>query len=182
MDEIWKAIDKYERYMVSNLGRFKNVNSSDILNPRIKGSGYATVSVYNYSGKRTYKLHRLVAIYFIGPAPDARAIVHHKDGDKQNNNVDNLEWTSPKKHVQHHIEVNPKQLAGMIFHNRYFKGKAIIQLSKDGGIAAKYINAADAAKAVGTYETNILEVANQAARGKNITRRTAGGYRWRFAQ
>lgn len=94
MKEIWKDIIGFERiYEVSNYGRVRNVKSGRILSVSKCGGcrGYAGVSL-SKDGKRYGRLvHRLVAEAFI-PRPDGLYEVNHKDEDKTNNRVDNLEW------------------------------------------------------------------------------------------
>lgn len=100
MKEIWKDILEYEgKYQVSNFGEVKNIKTKFILKP-IDSHGYKYVHLCN-SGKRKNKaIHRLVAIAFI-PNPLNRLEVNHKDGNKTNNNVNNLEWCSRKENAVH---------------------------------------------------------------------------------
>lgn len=64
--------------------------------------GYWRVSCYNPVDKRTYTflIHRLVAQEFI-PNPDGKQVVNHKDADKTNNKIENLEWMTAKENGQH---------------------------------------------------------------------------------
>ena len=99
MQEIWKDIEDYEGlYQVSNLGKVKSLpklvnrknNSKYLTNEKILkplSFGYARVILSN----KSYSVHRLVAEAFI-PNPNNLPIINHKDGNKQNNCIDNLEW------------------------------------------------------------------------------------------
>ena len=104
MDEIWKDIEGFEGlYQVSNFGRVKCVEHKcpgrhglrtvkEHLMTQVKGSkGYFYVALSNMDRGRTFTVHRLVAKAFI-PNPENLPCVNHKDEDKFNNNVDNLEW------------------------------------------------------------------------------------------
>ncbi|MEE6721116.1 NUMOD4 domain-containing protein [Limosilactobacillus reuteri] len=94
--ERWKPIEGYEDYyLVSNKGNVKSIRSKKILKPRIGDAGYYYL-VFSVHGKRkTVKIHRLVANAFI-PNPNNLPMINHKDENKLNNNVNNLEWCTPK--------------------------------------------------------------------------------------
>lgn len=96
MEEIWKPIDGFNgRYEISNYGRLKSYaqnKSGKISTGSPDKKGYLTVTLYDNDGKRqTYKVHRLVTGAFI-PNPNNLPQVNHKDENKTNNCVDNLEW------------------------------------------------------------------------------------------
>lgn len=101
MNEIWKDIPQYEGlYQVSNYGRVKNVNTGKIKAQSIAGNGYQRVHLYKCGKDRNEYVHRLVAMAFI-PNPDNLPQVNHKDEDKANNIVDNLEWCSAKYNMNY---------------------------------------------------------------------------------
>lgn len=101
MEEIWKDIEGYEGlYQVSNLGRVKSLNyakqgKEKILKDRISATGYKRVNLSKSGERKTYYVHRLVAETFI-PNPNGYSEVNHKDENKSNNNIDNLEWCTSK--------------------------------------------------------------------------------------
>ena len=98
-NEIWKTIEEFPIYEVSNLGRIKNTKSQKILRPIIK-SGYHHVSLTNSNCRKNCKVHRLVAMAFI-PNPENKSDVNHKDKDKLNNQLSNLEWMTRKENCIH---------------------------------------------------------------------------------
>ena len=89
--EEWKDIN--ENYKVSSKGRIYSEKTKKILKPNKVGKGYLKVDLY-YGGKRIVKLiHRLVAEAFIkNNNPSINTEINHKDNDKTNNNIENLEW------------------------------------------------------------------------------------------
>lgn len=93
MNEIWKDIGGYEGlYQVSNLGRVKRIyaNRERIVNGTIY-FGYRYVVLSKDGVKVSKRVHRLVAEAFL-PNPNNYEVVHHRDQNRQNNCVDNLEW------------------------------------------------------------------------------------------
>ena len=99
MKEIWKDIKGYEGlYQVSNFGRVKS--STKILANRLSKRGYYIVTLYKNAKGVTKTVHRLVAQAFI-PNPDNLPQVNHKDENKLNNRVDNLEWCTAKYNINY---------------------------------------------------------------------------------
>ena len=81
--EIFKKIDGYPNYKVSNHGRVRNDKFNRILKPRITTNGYHKVDLYKNNKAKTHKVHRLVAITFI-PNPDDKPEVDHIDKNRTN--------------------------------------------------------------------------------------------------
>lgn len=110
MTEEWRPIKNYEdRYAVSSFGRVKVL-------PR-KGSriiveiimilenhyrGYKCIQLTNLNGRKKFFIHRLVGDAFL-PNPDMLPVVNHKDLDKHNNNLSNLEWVSFSDNTRHYF-------------------------------------------------------------------------------
>lgn len=104
MEEQWKSIIGYEGwYEVSNLGRIKRVKKEDntyegrILIPKKKR--YIDITLCKNGKAHTHRLHKFVAECFIGPRNGLQ--INHKDGNKHNNIVDNLEYVTAKENSQH---------------------------------------------------------------------------------
>ncbi len=129
MEEIWKDILGYEeKYQVSNYGNIKALSrkvntkgcSVRIIKERIlkiyKGYRYQVV----YLGRRNSKsVHKLVALAFV-PNPHNKPQINHIDGNKQNNNADNLEWCTQSENQLHAYKIGlqkPFSLCGENAHN-----------------------------------------------------------------
>lgn len=95
--EIWKDIKGYEgRYQVSTQGRVYSYLNYKIIKQQLNCHGYYSVILYNKYGKaKRESVHRLVALTFIDN-PNSFPVVNHKDENRTNNNVNNLEWCAHK--------------------------------------------------------------------------------------
>lgn len=96
MEEIWKEVPGFEGlYQVSNYGQIRSTprrgTAGGIMKGHIDKKGYINITLRKDGTQYTQKLHRLIAITFI-PNPNNYPEVNHKDENKQNNRVDNLEW------------------------------------------------------------------------------------------
>ena len=101
MEEIWKLIDGYENYQISNMGCVINTDTNKILKGQNNGKGYLFVTLYDRHHKsKQIMIHRLVATYFI-PNPDNLPQVNHMDEHKHNNRVDNLEWCTSEYNINY---------------------------------------------------------------------------------
>ena len=115
MEEIWKDIKGYEGlYQESNLGRIKRflfvnniiVKKQDkILKNQKHSAGYNIITLTKNSQQKICLVHRLVAEAFLEKI-DGKTYINHKDGNKSNNNVDNLEWCTQKENMQHAVKHN----------------------------------------------------------------------------
>lgn len=107
MNEIWKDIPGYEgRYQVSNTGKVKSMNYRrtgvpGIIAPGNTRDGYQFVTICKADKKRkNYLVHRLVWESFVGPIPEGLQ-VNHKDENKSNNSLENLELMTPKQNINY---------------------------------------------------------------------------------
>ena len=114
----WKQVENYPMYDVSSDGHVRThqrkLRNNSILKPGISKAGYARVVLCNDGTKRNIPVHRIVAEAFI-PNPENKPQVNHKDGNKLNNDVSNLEWCTASENVQHSFDVlgHERQNGGM---------------------------------------------------------------------
>lgn len=186
-NEEWRFVKNFENiYAISNKGRLASNKSKKwiVLSNKNSKGGYLSI-VLRYKGKKTHtRMHRLVYESFVGEIPKGKGNhIHHLNGNKQDNRVENLCFRTAKEHSLIHNKENPSKNEGMIFYNKYIKTKRIVQLDLKGNVLNVFANGAEASNAVGVCARNILQVANKEPYNqKGSVRKQAGGYIWRFAE
>jgi hypothetical protein len=155
-NEIWsQSINGYE---ISDHGRFRNRSTGYILSEGNYSNGYKFYAVK----RKGYLAHRLVALAFI-PNPDNKRCVNHKDGNKSNNHISNLEWMTYSENHKHAYD-NLNRVS-------YWKGRKgklhsssrkVYKLDKDGTVIAEFDSAQQASLSQGYGKRTI----DKAVRGK----------------
>ena len=123
--KIWDVIFGVEcdtKYCVSNKGRVMNEETNLIIKQSVNKYGYKTISLMYNGKKKTYRVNRLVALTFIAN-PDNKQMVDHIDGNKVNNNVNNLRWATNSEN-----QMNNKNTKGYTYNKRAKKYHAQIKL------------------------------------------------------
>lgn len=92
----------YEKFEAATSGHIRNVVTGTVYKEFVNKNGYCQVAVSLGSRKsiKVFKIHRAIAETFI-PNPESKPEVNHKDGNKLNNNVDNLEWMTGSENTKH---------------------------------------------------------------------------------
>lgn len=186
--EIWKDIKNFEDYYeISNLGRVRRkegyVNVDECISPSgfrrvkqrilkldLKKNGYLQVNLHANNKSKQVSVHKLVAIAFIeNDDPENKTQVNHKNCNKQDNRVENLEWVTPEENRKHAKE-----------NNRYFSNRKKRVKCKENGLifessyhAAEYVN--------NTYFNNSKQVKNIANKIRAVCsgkRNIAYGFTW----
>jgi hypothetical protein len=114
-DEIWKVINEFPSYAVSNLGRLKRIvrpksgpgKVGDILKPGM--SPYPQVGLSKDGKSRTHAVHVLVCRAFHGPKPTPKHEVAHWDGDKLNARWDNLRWATSRENADDRVRLGEQR-------------------------------------------------------------------------
>ena len=193
MSEIWKDVEN--GYQVSSLGNVRSLDrehkqkakqGSWSLHP-YKGqnlaqiehrNGYLFVSI---NGKAR-SIHRMVADAFI-PNPEQKPYINHKDGNKKNNTVQNLEWCTAKENSRHAVDNHlvrfstEKHLAAIrenIKRATEANLKRVKQYDQDGRLLNVYSSIKEASEKTNVNPAHIC----QCAKGRH---KTSGGFIWRYA-
>lgn len=154
MEEIWRDIKDYEgMYQVSNLGRVKCLDRIDSAGRKRYGRilklwnsrGYLQVGLSINSKGKKFSVHRLVAQAFI-KNPNNKLEVNHKDEDKTNNRVDNLEWVTSKENsnwgtgIERSAKNRSKRIKVIYRDNTYEYWDSAAEFARDFRIDQRRIN------------------------------------------
>lgn len=160
----WREVKEYTNYEVNQFGEIRHKKRKKVLKPRSNNS-YQYVN-FKINGKNiNFAVHRIVANAFI-PNPNGYTEVNHKDYDKTNNCVDNLEWVSSSQNKQH---------AFLKKENKRSRGKAVNQYTKEGIFIKTFDTITDAAEELGCC---IAAISN-CCLGRT---KTSQGFRWSFVE
>lgn len=190
MNEIWKSVVGYEgNYEVSNFGNVKSVDryvtginngsyffKAKRLKPAKSRDGYMQVGLSLNSKSCSYTVHSLVAKSFI-PNPENKATVNHKDGNKLNNNVSNLEWATKSEQTIHALNnglrVMPNAWEGK-FGSKHGASKRVNQYDANGVFIREYGSIIEASNLCNIDAGGITGV----CKGRH---KTSGGFIWKYS-
>lgn len=186
MKEIWKKVplQDFPDYEISNYGKVRR--GSRLRKNLVQNSGYYSVDLFNHCKMKHFLVHRLVAMAFI-PTDDLNLDVNHKDGNKKNNYVDNLEWVTRSQNLKHAYKLGLKgepserqrrawRETGLNTKNlKPVEKKAVIGVSMDGKDIKKF----DSIHAAFSFlNCTVCGAISRCCHGR---KKSYKGYKWRFA-
>lgn len=173
--ENWKAIPGYEGYYeASDLGRIRSVErivphgrhgtcrqKSKVLKPALDAHQYPRVALSMGDALRTYTVHRLIALTFLGKRPEGNQI-NHKSGVKTDNSVSNLEYCTQSENALHSYRIGlQKPKPGSLNNNAKLTEQDVKEIRDYVRLSRKkYYGRDDLAKKYGVSSAHIKEIVN----------------------
>ena len=146
MEEVYKVIDGYENYEISNMGNVRNKKTGLILKHLLQ-NGYYCVGLSTNGKSKSFRVHRLIALHFI-PNPQNKRLVDHIDRNPLNNSINNLRWATHSENGMNKsmLKSNKSTKTGVYYDkhiNRWLVKMYINGIQKHIG---NYLNFEDAVK------------------------------------
>lgn len=178
--EIWKSLDfmGFDGYEVSNWGRVKSLNYrhkgiEGILKQGKDRYGYLFVVLCQNRERKTFTVHRLVCLTFL-ENPLNLPQINHKDENKENNCLNNLEWVSPKENINYGTR-NDKVRKAHKGKPHYKQRKPILQYTKEGEFIREWDSITTVSKELNLNKVNICMCCKKKLK-------TAYGFIWRYKE
>lgn len=162
---MWKTVKRCNRIDVNERGEIRYRDTGKMASTSVAATGYIQVAVRDGGKSKTFNVHRLVAEAFI-PNPDNLPQVNHKDENRANCHVENLEWCTSKYNNNY---------GGKIERLRKHCCKPVVAIDKATGEEREFYSAAEAGRQLNCNPNNITRVLLG-------IRKSTGGYFWRYAE
>ena len=186
INEIWKSIKDYEGlYEVSSIGRVRSLDhfrkngtngylqKGKILKPSITGDGYWCVALSKNGKAKNFKIHRLMAVAFFDNFNN-KLVINHKDGDKLNNVISNLELCTQSHNIKEAIRLGTKKPPCLgKFGKEHHRSKAINQYDLQGNFIREWECSMQVQRELGISQNGVIQCCKE-------RRKTAGGFVWKY--
>ena len=130
-------IPTLNNHSISEIGVVINTKTGKAKTQRVAKNGYYTVNIIENNKATVMYVHRLLALTFI-PNPENKRTVNHIDGNKLNNSLSNLEWSTDKENIKHAYDNNLNKGCSKVteehlkeIYERFFNGETLTSISKD---------------------------------------------------
>lgn len=162
----WKFLKGFDNeYIISDCGDIYSLKTNKMLTNKYKThDGYRVITLSHKNKYKPYRIHRLVAKTFIDN-PNNFPEINHKDENKSNNHVSNLEWCDRRYNALYSNNIEKMNKSTR---------KKVVQLDKEENLIREYISVNEAGRKTGVNFKNI----SSCCLGH---RKTAGGYIWKFS-
>lgn len=174
---MWKTLDFNPLYEVSTEGQVRKISNNYYPKFYKDKDGYLSCSLSNGDGtKKKYRVHRLIAMAFI-PNPENKPEVNHINSIRDDNRVENLEWSTRQENEKHayrdgrHQELREKAKENLLKYAVQSLKTPVKQIDLNGEVIAIYESLSEAERVTGINHRNISLVCKG-------SRHTAGGFKW----
>lgn len=174
---MWKIIPIDQNYEANELGDIRKINTNQLIHQWLDKDGYKIVALTN---RKLYRAHRLIALTYLDN-PENYPVVNHLNHNKQDNRVENLEWTTYQGNTIHSYkndwrkdsieswvkQVQPKAAEA--------SKRKVVQMDLSGKELAIFNSQREASEQTNTCRSSITRCCTG-------NRKTAGGYRWKYLE
>lgn len=150
-------------YLVSKDGKIYSKRFKKFLTPKVNWDGYHRIQIWENNKCRMVSWHRVIAETFI-PNPDNKPVVNHKNGIKDDNRVENLEWCTQQENIQHSWKNGLSK-----------SNKPVDMLDMDGNYIQSFKSAVEAGKYINRHGSGITKCVTG-------VREHCGNYKWRYSK
>lgn len=161
-----KQIQDFPKYYITETGKVFKKNMTGVMKevkPFLNHNNYLRVQIYKDGKPYKRFVHRLVIESYAGLEEGKQ--VNHKDGNKLNNNIENLEWVTPSENIQHAIK------SGLMSFG--YLEKKVVAVDMSTGEELRFKSLKEAERKTSVYASNIKKVING-------ERKHAGGFSWKY--
>lgn len=161
---MWKVLPSNPNYAVSDDGQIKSLRRNKILTPKRNHDGYLRIQIWERNACHFVSIHRLIAEAFLPAPKEGATVINHKDGNKANNRVENLEWVTQQENIRHAWET------GLAKTHLNRAGMPVRQFTKTGEFIREFPSLMEVQRVLGIAHTNVSYAIKHNG--------TAGGFRW----
>lgn len=170
-------INGFQHHTIDSKGTVVNLKTGNVKSHWLGANGYYHVDIQEFGRPKKVALHRLLALQYI-KNPENKRTVNHKDGDKLNNNLSNLEWATYQENTKHAYDTNLQPYRrnctlveyDTLLKNRFLKGESLTDISKEvnQSLTRLSYNLRESAERLHLLEKYELELVNQKSKRSKV--------------
>lgn len=140
---MWKVVKDYPKYIIDESGVILSSSRGfREVRPQVDKDGYLRVNLCHKNRKKHKLVHRLVAEAFAFKTSDIRNVVNHKDSDRKNNHITNLEWVTVKENNEHAYIYGKARQKGVANKSSKLNNTQVLEIKRRLSLGQLYINIA----------------------------------------